>query len=183
MERVLGRVPKNRCVDYLDDLLVHASRFDGALSNLREVFATIRQAGLQLNTAKCQLLTRKTDFLGHIDIGHGVATNPAKVSAVQGWPAPTNFNKLRWAWRPTTSALSKTLQRSPVNFTDGLIRAGHSSAMAFDQLKSAPVHAPVLAYLNIQQPFIVDTNTSNVGVGAVLSQEGGGGVAYFSHAL
>ena len=46
--------------------------------------------------------------------------------------------------------------------------------------------APVLAYPNPQQPFIVDTDASNVGNRAGLSQQGGDGehaVAYFSRAL
>jgi len=42
MERVLAAVPHDRCVVYLDDLLVHASSFEGAMANLREVFTAIR---------------------------------------------------------------------------------------------------------------------------------------------
>lgn len=57
MERVLADVPRSRCVVYLDDLLVHANDFDRALSNLREVFTAIRQAGLWLNPAKSSLAT------------------------------------------------------------------------------------------------------------------------------
>ncbi|KAJ8389520.1 hypothetical protein AAFF_G00119100 [Aldrovandia affinis] len=49
MERVLAHIPRQHCIVYLDDLLVHASNFEGALCNLREVFAAIRQAGLRLN--------------------------------------------------------------------------------------------------------------------------------------
>ena len=49
-----------------------------------------------------------------------------------------------------------------------------------------PHEAPVLAYPNAGGPFIVDTDASNVGVGAVLSLgvgEGEGPVAYFSSTL
>jgi len=34
MERVLAAVPRDRCVVYLDDLLVHGSSFEGAMANL-----------------------------------------------------------------------------------------------------------------------------------------------------
>ncbi len=54
---------------------------------------------------------------------------------------------------------------------------------AFWQLKAALIHAPVLAYPDPNQPFLVDTDASNVGVGAVLSQRGEAGervVTYYS---
>ncbi|KAJ8339695.1 hypothetical protein SKAU_G00343280 [Synaphobranchus kaupii] len=59
-------------------------------------------------------------------------------------------------------------------------------SMAFDQLRAALTEAPVLAYPDAQRPFIVDTDASNTGVGAVLSQEDEDGervVAYYSRAL
>ncbi|KAJ8380338.1 hypothetical protein SKAU_G00011160 [Synaphobranchus kaupii] len=58
--------------------------------------------------------------------------------------------------------------------------------MAFDQLRAALTEAPVLAYPDAKRPFIVDTDASNTGVGAVLSQEDEDGervVAYYSRAL
>lgn len=84
MERVLTDVPKSHCVVYLDDLLVDATNFYRALLSLCEVFTNIKWAGLHLNPAKCPLLARKTEFLGHIVSGKAITTHPAKVSAFQG---------------------------------------------------------------------------------------------------
>ncbi|KAJ8364253.1 hypothetical protein SKAU_G00130840 [Synaphobranchus kaupii] len=59
-------------------------------------------------------------------------------------------------------------------------------SMAFDQLRAALTEAPVLAYPDAQRPFIIETDASNTGVGAVLSQEDEDGervVAYYSRAL
>ncbi|KAJ8395185.1 hypothetical protein AAFF_G00036410 [Aldrovandia affinis] len=55
---------------------------------------------------------------------------------------------------------------------------------AFDLLKNALTEAPVLRPPDLSLPFVLDTDASNVGMGAVLSQvgpEGERAVAYFSH--
>ena len=49
-------------------------------------------------------------------------------------------------------------------------------------MKRAITSAPVLAYLDPSSPFVLDTDASSVGIGAVLSQ-GGSPVAFYSHAL
>jgi len=61
-----------------------------------------------------------------------------------------------------------------------------SCAAAFAQLCAALTTAPILDLPEPGCRFIVDSNASNVGVGAVLSQEGAGGervVTYYSRAL
>ncbi|KAJ8333827.1 hypothetical protein SKAU_G00411460 [Synaphobranchus kaupii] len=72
---------------------------------------------------------------------------------------------------------------SSLDLRSGYWQEGQS--MAFDQLRAALTEAPVLAYPDAQRPFIVDTDASNIGVGAVLSQEDEDGerVAYYSRAL
>ena len=59
---------------------------------------------------------------------------------------------------------------------------------AFKKLKLALTNPPILAYLDPSSLFILDTDASASGIGAVLSQENpvdkqGGVVAYFSRAL
>ncbi|CAI5680320.1 unnamed protein product [Oreochromis niloticus] len=190
MERVLVNIPRSRCVVYLDDLLVHGGDFDSALSHLSEVFSAIRRAGLRLNPAKCRLLARETTFLGHVISAQGIATDSAKVAAVRDWPTPSNVKELRsflglasyyrWFIKGFATIASPLHRLTDKGQPFGW---GDACTAAFAQLKEALTRAPVLAYPAARQPFIVDTDASNVGVGAVLSQQGEAGeqvVAYFS---
>uniref|UniRef100_A0A669C557 Gypsy retrotransposon integrase-like protein 1 n=1 Tax=Oreochromis niloticus TaxID=8128 RepID=A0A669C557_ORENI len=193
MERVLADIPRDRCVVYLDDLLVHATDFEKALANLTAVFHAIRQAGLRLHPKKCHLFRKETTFLGHVVSGAGVSTDPAKVAAVKDWPIPGNTAELR-SFLGLASYYRRFVKdfatiASPLHQLTQKGREFHWSedcAVAFDRLRSALVEAPVLAYPDLQLPFVVDTDASNTGVGAVLSQEGPEGervISYYSRSL
>ena len=58
---------------------------------------------------------------------------------------------------------------------------------SFDKLKEALTYAPVFAYLNYTQPFVLETDASLKGLGAVLLQEDDSGnlciISYASHTL
>lgn len=95
MERFLTDVPQSQCVVYLDNLLVHATDFGGALENLHRVFKEIRRAGLRLSPKKCDLLRWEVEFLGHVVREEGVATDPEKVEAVRNWPVSRHVGEVR----------------------------------------------------------------------------------------
>ncbi|KAJ8402584.1 hypothetical protein AAFF_G00366670 [Aldrovandia affinis] len=80
---------------YLDDILVHASTYAVALTNLRTVFQLIAKANLCLNPAKRSLFRRQTSFLGHVVSERGVLTDPAKVEAMEKWLLPTSTGQVR----------------------------------------------------------------------------------------
>ncbi|KAJ8405274.1 hypothetical protein AAFF_G00322650 [Aldrovandia affinis] len=144
---------------YLDDLLVHAGNFEGALRHLREVFAAIRQAGLCLNLKKCQLFRRETAFLGHVVSAGSVVTDPAKITAVRDWPPPTNVSDLR-----SFLGLASYYRRYVQDFVT-IARPLHhltDCGQAFNALQTALITAPVLAYPDANWPFILDTDASKV---------------------
>lgn len=121
--------------------------------------------------------------------GEGVATEAAKIQAVQQWPAPTNLKQLRGFLgltgyyrkfiqnygiisRPLTDLLKKNV---PYCWTP-------QAETAFQQLKSALIQAPVLAMPNFSKQFMLETDASDLGFGAILIQEGHP-VAYLSKAV
>ena len=59
--------------------------------------------------------------------------------------------------------------------------------MPFEMLKRACLEAPVLAFANFNKPFLLETDASKLGLGAVLSQKQADGqyhlAAYASQSL
>ncbi|KAJ8409904.1 hypothetical protein AAFF_G00209450 [Aldrovandia affinis] len=133
MERVLNHVPKQHCIIYLDDLLVHAGDFEGALRHLREVFAAIRQAGLRLN----RMSRRETTFLRHVVSAKGVATDAAKISAVRDWPPPPMYVQ---DFATIARPLHHLTDRGQPYVWD------NPCAQAFNALQTGLITAPMLAY-------------------------------------
>ncbi|KAJ8401335.1 hypothetical protein AAFF_G00385660 [Aldrovandia affinis] len=134
----------------------------------------IANANLRLNLAKYSLFRRQTSFLGHIVSERGVSTNPAKVEAVEKWPSPTSTGEVR-----SFLGIASYYRRFIAGFANiarPLPKKGQwfkwspVSQDAFDHLRKALTTVPVLAIPDPSKPFILDTDTSNDGVGAVLSQ-------------
>ena len=80
---------------YLDDILVASHNAAEHLEHLREVFARLRDHGLQIHPAKCILGVASLDFLGfHVD-QHGIRPMDGKVQVIRDFPLPTTQRKLK----------------------------------------------------------------------------------------
>ncbi|KAJ8405481.1 hypothetical protein AAFF_G00319540 [Aldrovandia affinis] len=81
-----------------------------------------------------------------------------------------------WDSHHTTTGTCRTSPPSPAHFTDRRRPYvwDNPCSTAF-KTQTALNTAPVLAYSDVNRPFIIDTDASNVGVSAVLSQQGDSG--------
>ena len=116
-------------------------------------------------------------FLGHIVSASGVECDPAKIEAVASWPVPANLRELRGflglagyykRFIPHFSAHSAPM----VQLTKGdqPFIWGTEQQESFDSLKRLLCSPPVLAYPTREGVFVLDTDASDYGIGAVLSQ-------------
>jgi dUTPase len=193
MEQVLTGLPWTVCLVYLDDIIVHANSFQEELRHLTEVLNRLRSANLKLNPKKCHLFQRKVIYLGYIVGQDGIETNPSKTRVIQDWPIPTNISELRSFvglcsyYRRFVKDFAKTA--SPLNkmlSKDVKFEWTNDCQIAWETLKHCLVTAPILSYPCSEGNFILDTDASYDGLGAVLSQEQEGTervIGYFSRTL
>ena len=177
MDRIIRGLEYKIALAYLDDIIVYGATIEECLENLRIVFARIRTAGLKLKPSKCSLFQLETNYLGHIISADGVKTDPKKVEDVKNFAQPRNVKDVQ-VFMGMTQYYSKfikdfmiiavplyKLMKKGVKFV-----WGPDQDAAFETLKHRFITAPVLAYPIDDARFILDTDASNDGMGAVLSQ-------------
>ena len=67
------------------EILLPSFSSESHLERLGEVCQRFRSVQLKLRPEKCQLFQREVHYLGHVVSQHGIATDPAKISAVKDW--------------------------------------------------------------------------------------------------
>lgn len=108
----------------------------------------------------------------------GLKTNPRVVEAVKDFPTPQNVHEVR-RFLGLASYYRRFVDRfakiaSPLHqLTKKDIKWSWSSECenAFQQLKTVLTTAPTLAYPNFNQEFVLETDASIQGLGAILSQQ------------
>ncbi|BHF83110.1 hypothetical protein SprV_0802625200 [Sparganum proliferum] len=71
-----------RCLIYLDDVIVFGKTIAQHNDNLRAVLLALREAGLTLNPQKCQFLREKVNYLGHEVSPSGIKVSAEKAGAI-----------------------------------------------------------------------------------------------------
>lgn len=177
MEKVLFGLTPQKCLCYLDYIIILGKTFDQALENLQLVFQRLREANLKLKPKKCFLFQPKVTYLGHVVSEDGITCDPAKVEAVKYWPTPTNKSEIRSIlgligyyrkfipnFSERASPLTK-LTRKKAKF-----QWNEECDHAFQDLKACLINSPVLAFQKCSGTFVLDCDASSHALGGVLSQ-------------
>ena len=194
MNRVLCDVNWVECLVYIDDTVVIGRTFEQHLSNLGTVLSRLRQAGLKLQPAKCKLCQKEVRFLGHVISENGIATDPEKTAVIATWPVPESkkniqqflglanyYRRFIKDFGTTAKPLQRLLEKNIA------FEWTQQCQGAFDHLRKCLMTTPILAFPDHSRHFMLDTDASDTGIGAILSQvqdDGGEAViAYASRSL
>ena len=180
------------------------------------VFKRLREVKLKIKPSKCEFFKKELKFLGYRVSKDGIHTDPSNTIKIQKATLPRNeketrgflglcqfYRKFIQNFQKIAEPLYKLLQSDEKYYQQVWTRTGwkqqqieeptwndkwqHEQQQAFEELKHRLITAPVLAHPDFDKPFILYTDASTIGLGAVLAQQQDDGkerpIAYHARTL
>ena len=176
-----------------DDIVVHGKMTEEHDRNLITLLHCLQERNLTLNKDKCKIGMSQIVFMGLLFTKHGVGPTEEKVRAVHETEPPTNVAGLRIfpglisfssRFLPNFATTAEPLRK--LTQQDTKWKWGKEKNKAFEALKRQLAEASMMAFYDENAPMEVVTDTSPVGLGAILAreqQEVKRAVALASHSL
>ena len=178
---------------YLDDVEIFSSSWEDHLRHVRMVLSRFKEAGLTVKVLKCQFARAECNNLGDV-IGGGLAEpEESKLEAIKKHPVPvtktqvSSFLSLTGYYRrfiPNYATVAYSLTELTRKAKPEKVEWTEECSKAFEGLKQILMSEPAISSPDSSKPFILQTDASEVGAGAFLSQTDDEGldhpVAYFS---
>ena len=176
----------NEDVDaYVDNIIIYSETFEQHIHTLDQVLNLADEANLSLRADKCEFAKPEVEFLGFLINGREIRPTPTNVAKVAGFPSPTTRKKLQSFLgvanfnRRFIKDFSKIVQ--PLSIMTSSKRKfewGPEQDEAFQQIKHCISQAPALRLADWSKEFHIQTDASDISVGAVLFQQGDQGERY-----
>lgn len=176
MNEVLKPFLRDFVLVFFDDILIYSATWEDHLVHLDKVLSVLATNQLYVNQKKCLFVQARLEYLGHIVSKEGVSADPSKIQAMLDWPTPKTIKELRCflgligyyqrfvaGYGSISWPLTQQLKRDCFHWNE-------EAEAAFQHLKRAMTEVPVLALPDFTQPFVVETDASGFGIGAVLMQ-------------
>ena len=183
MQNCLGELNLTYCLIYLDDVIVVSKMPEEHLWRMRVVFNHLREHGLKLKPSKCDVFKSEINYLAHHVSRKGVLPSKKNLESIAQCPPPDTYTKVKsfvglvGHYRHFIKGFAK-IAAPLYDLTSGdkdkkseHVDLSPEAREAFDRLKAACLQAPILAFPDFNKPFLLETDASRRGLGAVLSQK------------
>ena len=165
---------------YIDDITIYSETFEEHMVLLKEVLRRLRDRCLYLKPKKCTIAADQVDLLGHVITRNGIQPSPTKIQAVMNYPRPANKTELRAFlgligyyrhFIKNCSAIIEPLSRMLQEHIKFEWNDKGIEETTFTLVKKMLVHKEnLLIRPDFTKQFILQTDGSALGLGAVLSQ-------------
>ena len=198
MSAILGKSNYEEALCYLDDILVWGETWEIFMKRLRKVMEKISKSGLALSADKCKFGMKEVSYLG-CTIKHGMMSiKEQRVQQLRNIARPDSVRELRRAlgafayvqrWLPGLAEVYKSLYEAVGGKPYERLKWTNQMISDFEKIKQMIADAVALALPDLGRRFILVTDCSDNGAGAMLAQESKTikgflqPVSFFHHAL
>ena len=200
MQNCLGELNLTYCLIYLDDMIVFSKTPKEHLWRMRVVFDRLHEHSLKLEPSKCDVFKSEINYLAHHVSQKWILPSKKNLESIAQCPPPDTYTKvksfvgLEGHYRHFIKGFTK-IAAPLYDLTSGDNKDKKSEHVdlspeaheAFDRLKVACLLTPILAFPDFNKPFLLETDASGRGLGAVLSQKQADGryhpIAYASRVM
>ena len=200
MQNCLGELNLTYCLIYLDDVIVFSDTPDEHLQRMHVVFDHLREHGLKLKPSKCEVFKSEINYLAHHVSQKGVLPSKKNLESIAQCPPPDTYTKVKSfvglvghyrhfikGFAKIAAPLYDLTSGNNKNKKSEHVGLSPEAREAFDHLKAACLQAPILSLPDFTKPFLLETDASGRGLGAVLSQRQADGrhhlIAYASRVM
>ena len=177
MDRVLSGLHWEMCLFYLDNIIFFSSTWEEHLARLCQVIERLRHANLKLGAEKCTFAAKEVSYLGHRVTEEGLLPDSSLLAAIREIPPPKTATEVR-----SFLGLAGYYRRYVKNFAaiagplhaltrkDAAFHCSAACQTSFDKLKTLLTTSPITAFPDFSQAFMLYTDASTAGLGAILAQ-------------
>ena len=200
MQNCLGELNLTYCLIYLDDVIIFSRTEEEHLERMRVVFDCLCEHGLKLKPSKCDMFKAEINYLAHHVSKKEVLPSKKNLEAIAECPPPDTYTKVKsfvglvGHYRHFIKGFAN-IATPLYDLTSGENKDKKSEHLdlppeaheAFGRLKAACLQAHIISFPDFSKPFLLETDTSGKGLGAVLSQKQSDGqyhpIAYASRIM
>ena len=183
MTNCLGELNYSTCLVYLDDIVIYSSTQEEHIKWLQAILKWFQLHGLKLKPSKCEFFKEKIKYLGHSVSLKGVWPSRDNLKVIAKYPELMTYTTIkgfvglvghyqcfitdfaRIAHPLHEYACGDTIKKKKES-----VVLNEAARNAFHQLKKAVMSTPVLAYPDPNKEYLLETDTSKLGLGTVLSR-------------
>ena len=151
---------------------------------MRVVFDHLPEHGLKLKPSKCDVFKTEINYLAHHVSKKGVLPSKKNLEAIAECPPLDTYTKVKSfvslvghyryfikGFANIAAPLYDLTSRENKDKKSEHLDLSPEAHEAFDHLKAACLQAPILSFPDFSKPFLLETDASGKGLGAVLSQK------------
>jgi hypothetical protein len=176
MNHVFNKQLRKFLLVFFDDLLIYSKTWEEHLQHVEQILAIMEKQSLYAKESKCEFGMTEVLYLGHIIGVKGVQVHQEKIQAILDWPTPKTLTELKGFlgiccyYRRFVKGFSQLCAPLTDLTRMGAFKWSPEAQLTFDKMKKVMCTCPVLALPDFAQPFTMECDASEEGIGAVLMQ-------------